>query len=180
MKRKISFIITILLLCNVTFAQRVIKQYYPDCDTCIFIETPRNNEDQIHGKWKSYYKSGQLEMEMVYANDSLREWIKVYYENGQTKYHLTFAYDNIKKGSVRFYHPNGNLMCYGKFNNFEIRIIQYDGDMASFNHKVFLAEKIGLWLYFNDDLTLRGVEEFNNNFIKVQVENLRNPYSFSW
>lgn len=178
MKRRIAFIIIILLLCNVTFAQSVTKDYYLDCDTCIFMEISRNKEGKLHGKYKSYYKNGQLEEEMLYVNDSLREWVKVYYENGQVKYHLTFYYDDISKGRITFYHPNGSLMSYGKFEDFETRIIQYDGDMASFNHEVFLAKKIGLWLYFNDDLTLRGVEEFNDNFIKVQVENLVNPYSF--
>ena len=82
------------------------KEYYEDGN--ILKEGPIENNKR-NGKWKIYYRSGQVRNIVNYDNGVLNDTIIGYNENGSLKFRGIFK-DGQKTGTWLIYDENGNFL----------------------------------------------------------------------
>lgn len=84
-------------------------------------------DDLIHGEFKSFYQSGQLQEKLVYSKGKPTGEREEFYKNGKLKYEVVKDLDK-KTNTHRSYYENGNLAEVSTYNSNHIQI----GDWLEF------------------------------------------------
>jgi len=139
---KITLGVTILFICNYSFAQMFQDTIYFDYKNSV-CEKPvaeyyrvctLNKEKSVYykGDVKDYYADGTIEMTGSYNNNGLRDGLFVFYNsNGNVLKKGTFA-DDVMKGIWDFNFDDGKLMaefkCVNEWEFTPLQIISANGD----------------------------------------------------
>jgi antitoxin component YwqK of YwqJK toxin-antitoxin module len=90
------------------------KEYYENGN--LSLEWSWNNKNQMHGTWKVYYKTGQIEYEKNYSNGKLNGKTRLWYRNGQQKSEWNHENDNMH-GVFKDWYENGQLSFEENWKN---------------------------------------------------------------
>lgn len=178
--KKQSLILLFLIIYNYSSsAQEIIKTFYENCDTCIKTEMQKNSEGLFHGPTTYFYKSGIVSFQVTYENGVIIS-VYEYFTNGKEKYSISLKPESsYKSGFAILFDSLGNTCAYGDMDDFENTIIDYKetiegGETLGILHEIFLARKVGMWIYFINGAFHRA-EKFDNKCSpKIEVRNINN------
>lgn len=89
-------------------------KYYEDGKSIKLIGCYVNNKPR--GNYQKFWPDGKLREIGCYDKNKNYDSLKRWYENGQLEYEAWFNENGKEHGTVRYYHPNGNI----EFNYFAI------------------------------------------------------------